>query len=139
MSVLVPGNRGAVQASQVDGSTSDPTTTSGTYATINQMTLTLTGLTIGSILEVQFTGQFYHGTPATISDFRLALDTTGIAASVRSINAPGSNYYFEVVLHRIITVTATSHQIDVQWKTAAATLTAAGTNRTLVVKELRTA
>lgn len=117
---------------RVDGTTSGPTQATSTYATIAEMTRTLTGLTVGSVIDATFTGTFYHASAAVIGTYAWSLDGAA-EVGARQVNAPGSNYYHEVTLHRQFVATTSSHTIAVRWKAASGTLNAQGVERTLSV------
>ena len=128
---------GAVtQLFQVVGTTSTVTTASATYATLTEMTITATNLTVGSWIEADFNGTFFHATAAVIGTFALSLDGAA-EVGARQINAPGSNYFYEASVGYAWQVTSTTHVITARWKVASGTLSSQGVERTLKVKEYK--
>lgn len=137
MPLILGGKQGTTQVAQSTASTSTPTQTLNTYATIAEMDVTISNLTIGSIIVARFKGDFYHATPGTQAYFGLSVD--GAAEIEESFpNTPASNAIFQVYLETVFVATATSHNVKARWKTGAATLNGFGTARKLRVFEFRT-
>lgn len=116
------------------GSTSNPTTNSGTLADLAEMTVTLT--TRGGNLECTFEGTVSHTTATSVITCAYVLDA-GAAVGSRGIVAAVNGGSFQIILSHLFTsVSAGSHTVKVQWSTSAATATAVGGNRELIVREV---
>ena len=118
--------------------TSSPTTTSGTYATIAQMTVTADFG--GNPCIVLFQGTFEHSVDAatiTIGPFLEASAFTGIGDEERFIHQNDANFRAQMSFIWTVTPAAGSKTIDVRWKTSESTATAYLTQRQLIILEMR--
>lgn len=119
---------------QVVGTTSDPTTASGSYVVIPEMTLTLA--CTGAPLWVGFSSSF-NVQAADAFDFAIHVDGT--------IHAPSSRHMESATViaaavggtQALITgLAAGNHTIDVRWKATANSARALGVLRSLSITEL---
>lgn len=117
--------------------TSGPTTTSGTYATLAQMTVTATFS--GSPCIIFFTGNFSHSVAGQFIAIKPQLDGVDVTGTViRAVDAPAVNYSFTLAGIWPVTPSQGSHTIDIKWATGAATATGHTDRRKLLILELRT-
>lgn len=117
------------------GTTSGPTTASGSNATIPEMTITRT--TAGGDLLVVYVSSFAHSTVGASVTHNLKLDAGANAFDITQ-NAIAANNYQQIVTADLFTgVSAASHTVVAQWNTSAATATAHTTNRRLIWIELK--
>lgn len=122
------------QSSVTVGTTSAPTTSSGTPATIPEMTKTIT--TRGGNLLAIFQGQFFHSALAGSATLGFTLDG-GAQVATSSWQDPVSNdSAILVIKHLFVNVAPGSHTVLVQWATSGAMLTAATTLRELTLIEM---
>lgn len=134
----------AGQNSQANGSTNNPTTTSGTFAVIPQMTITMT--TQGSVVLVEFSGTFnvQNNDSFNIQVFSDGVAVTGTMRHVEFHGAsgllglaPGSIDGLPVSVQALITgLSEASHTFDVRWEADAGTARARTTERKIIVMEL---
>jgi hypothetical protein len=123
------------QAGYAAGATSGPTTTSGSYVDLTDMSVTLT--TTGGDLLVWFSSAVTHTTGGQYIFLGLQLDAGGMVAD-RNIQAPAAGYAAVIsTFHRFTGVSAGSHTVKGRWLTQSATATANTTQRGLLVLELK--
>lgn len=139
------GSVGALvsQYATANGTTSSPTTTSGTPAVIPQMTVTLT--TQGRHVFVSFSGSFNLQHNDSF-DLQVYQDGVAVAGTLRRVNfiastgalvSTGSIPGFPVALVTLIPlVSAGSHTFDVRWSVAGGTARARLAERRLTVHEV---
>lgn len=121
------------QVSMSVGSTSAPTTASTSYATIPDMSVTLT--TTGGDLVAWFSGTFSNSSSGSTTFVALALDG-GSEASEKLHTTPNANFSSEIgTLYVFTGVSSGSHTVTARWKTDIGNATAGGTRRQLVVME----
>lgn len=117
------------------GATGTQTTTSGSYADLAEMSVTLT--TTGGDLLVFFLGAFAHSTLGAATVTALKLDAAAEVGAF-SLNANVATYTFLMAnIRRFTGVSAASHTVKVRWLTNAATASANGSDRYLLVVELK--
>lgn len=122
------------QVSMATGSTSDPTTTSGSAADVPQMSVTLT--TTGGPVLLWFTGVFSNGTAGNTMVLYAVLD--GSTVQQREWTFPSANQ--QVIAphaHLFTGVSVASHTFKMQWLTTGGTLKGHGTYRSLIALELK--
>lgn len=116
------------------GATSGPTTVSASYATITDMTKTLT--TQGGKLKATLTIQYSHSTTTALTTFAFSLDGAAEVAPYVSQQGATANLTMTItIVHLFTGVAAGSHTIAARWKTDNATATATSTFRELSVEE----
>lgn len=128
---------------QANGSTSAPTTTSGTFAVIAEMTVTIT--TQGGDVQVTFNGDFnvQNGDSFDIAVFTDTVEQTGTRRHVEFFggsllgltpaNIPG----IPLSLTAFVTgLAAGSHTFDVRWARTAGTARAFTTQRNIQALEV---
>lgn len=106
---------------------SDFTTTSATYVDVTGITTTVT--TNGGGLDVFFRATIGHSVGSTVNTFQLVVDGVSEAILGTMVFETG-RYLTTTFYHHIAAISAGSHTIKVQVKTAAATLTIRGTTGT---------
>lgn len=121
------------QEGRAVGTTSGPTTTSASYATLEEMTVTLT--TTGGQLECVFEGTFLHSTPAASVFVCFRLDSGSNTAERQFHAVAAAHAQVRTTHHTFTGVSAGSHTVIVRWLTSAATATAVGVERSLRVRE----
>lgn len=111
------------------GTTASPSTASGSFSVIPEMTQTIT--TKGNKVLCIFNGQF--SITAGVGDIAIFRD--GVQISIVTVGSGASA--FSIPLSVMDVVAAGSHTYDVRWFTnGGGTLTSSGTNRTFQVVEL---
>lgn len=130
---------GATAAAVINGSTSDPTTTSGTFAVIPEMTITQTMsgkvfVTFSCTVEVQSDDDW---------DAAIFLDGAEVTGTRRNADFFGGSLLgltparidgFPLHLQALLTGVSTgSHTVDVRWRANAGTARATGTERNLIL------
>lgn len=123
------------QVHQAIGVTNGPTTTSGTYVDLTDMSITM--ITNDSPVEIIFTGTFSHSTAGPRVNVILDIDGTDKTASGRRTESAVADGTFGLSLNWLENLSAGSHTFKIQWLTTAATATAYGIERVLTVKELK--
>ncbi len=113
------------QQANASGST---TTTSSSYADMNSMSVTSSGLTVGDKILVTFSANTTHSQQSALSYWQLlegsnVLTIRTIEAGINGLCSNG------VAITYLFTATGASHTFKIQWKTSAATWTA--THRTI--------
>jgi hypothetical protein len=124
------------QVGSANGSSFGPTTTSASYVDLTDMSVTLTGVTVGSKLVAIFSGTFQHNTVTAGVKTAFSLDGAAEVGGSTFV-AAATNQQSPLVLVRVFTATATSHTIKTRWFASTPTATAVGTDRTLIVVELK--
>lgn len=117
------------------GTTANPTTTSGIYVDLPEMTVTLT--TAGGDLLVWCNGAFLHNTLSATTTLALSLDGAAEVA-IREFSEMVANNIFQMVcMHRFTGVSAASHTVKGRWQTGAGQATARSTERSILVMEVK--
>jgi hypothetical protein len=123
-----------VVSNYADGTTSAPTTTSTTYATIPEMTASFTPTTTVTVTAYMSIA-FSISSQAAIASFGLALDGAAeqgvISAQVASNGARG----WLTIFARWANVSAAAHTVTGRWNTSAGTLSGITTQRHLLVEQ----
>lgn len=123
-------------ASQVNGSSSGPTTASGSFSVLTDMTTTLT--TGGGSLAVIFSGSFDVHDGDSL-EFAIFLDGGQVSGTLRSLAQTGTGGSIGgaggATQALLTSVSAGSHTIDVRWRAVGGTARAVGTDRNLVTFE----
>ena len=116
--------------------TSDPTTASGTYATLAEMSASLTTQASGQLL-CHFDGSFYADAAAREVVVAFALD--GAAEVHEVVLDLGLSITPLAAMHLFTGLSAAAHTVTVRWKrgSAAGTITNYGTRRYLLLLELK--
>lgn len=126
-----------VQSTLAAGSTSNPNTTSASYADIPEMTCTL--ITTGGDLIAAIDGCFYVNAGGI--DTFLAFSLDGAAeVHIRDMNLGGSVSTLLSMSHRFANVAAGSHTVTARWRVSPGTvntLTAFGAFRDMTLVELK--
>ena len=117
------------------GTTSAPTTTSGSNADVPEMTITRT--TVGGPILILFASSFTHSSAGASVSFNLKLDAAGNVFAINQQAAVANNYQQIALVGLFTGVSAGSHTIKVQWNTSGATATLNTTDRRLVWVELK--
>ena len=117
--------------------TSAPTIASGTYATLAEMSVTLT--TVGGPLLVYFDCVWYGDAANREVTFGVALDGAAEVHDRPQFDATGAVFRNSALVHLFTGVSAASHTITGRWKrsSGAGTITANTTQRALYVVELK--
>jgi hypothetical protein len=117
------------------GATPSPTTTTASYADLPDMAAALT--TTGGDLIAVFVGAFLHTDATRAAVIALSLDgATEVSAFALNVPAAGK-VFMAVTMRRFTGVSAASHTVKARWLTDAATLSANGTDRYLLLVELK--
>jgi hypothetical protein len=123
------------QNAYVEGSTGSPTTTSGTDATIAEMTLSVTST--GGIWIIDFSGIFRHSDTTNNSTVMIRIDGAEKGQSYRDFVAMASGKNISIHTMWMGAIPAGSATITVSWSTGGGTLTAYSTKRQLRAFELK--
>ena len=127
---------GSTSYYQAVGTTDSPTTASATFSDLAEMTLTFTPTSASNPILILFTGTFQHsGSSGATAEVKILVDGVEEANTTRR-GHPSNGTYQEVSTSKVVTLSAASHTVKVQWATQASTLTAVGTERTLTILEL---
>lgn len=124
------------QVTAVNGSTSGPTTTSGSAVDLAEMTRTINPTTAGSCVRMDFSGEFQNSSAGQIVGIDFVVD--GANSMRRQMQAPVANQTF--LMSASITITglsAGSHTFKMQWLVGGGTGLAVATNRRLEVTEFK--
>lgn len=124
----------AGQSSVTSGSTSGPTTSSATPATLAEMTKTIT--TTGHNVLCVFSGTFAHSSLSGLCQLSFRIDAGTAVGTVVQAEMVANNDFVVTMAWLFTSVSAASHTFDVVWSTGGATLTALGALRQLIVQEL---
>lgn len=120
------------------GTTSGPTTTSSTAATLPEMTATITPEFAGQLIKITFSGQFAISELLSELGLNLKINGSVVAASARYITAAVANQQIPVEFVYYYTAPDTAADtILVQWfatPVSSTTVTAVGTSRQLIVE-----
>lgn len=116
------------------GSTSGPTTDSGSYADLEEMSCTIAGT--GGDIEAEFSGLFTHSVNGNWVAIGFSLDG-GAEEFTQLVHIPSAGLNVPVSLIGRWQTGVGSHTVKVRWCTQAATATAYATSRVLRVKELK--
>lgn len=124
------------QTGLATGTSGTVTTTSGSYSTMTNMSVPLT--TTGGDLLVWWVGALAHTNPAAAIVVGLKLDSGAVSFdfSLNALDTAGKTFLAATV-GRFTGVTPGPHTVTVEWLTNAATASANGTNRYLLVQELK--
>lgn len=127
---------GAVtQSGLAVGSSSGPTTTSTSYVDLADLAVTLT--TGGGDLLVWASGSFQNSGAVTPQYLALALDGAAeVAEQLATVAGAGYAVHLHCV-HRFSGVSPGAHTVKARWKVGGNTGTAFGTDRTLLVLEVK--
>lgn len=126
--------QGGSTSGQVAGSTSGPTTASGSYVVIPEMTLTLN--TNGKNVLIQFSSSF-NLQAADGFDFSIHVDGAENVPSKRHMESATAIAAVVGSTMALITgLAAGSHTFDVRWKATAGSARAVGILRSLIITEL---
>jgi hypothetical protein len=123
------------QNGHADGSSSGPTTTSGLFVDMTDMSVTLT--TVGGDLLVWFDGSFSQSTSGQGVFVGLRLDSGSDVAGVRHNFQHTSQDVFIGTHHRFTGVAAGSHTVKARWSVSGGQGTATSTERHLTVLEVK--
>lgn len=123
----------ATQRGSAVGSTSNPTTTSGTYVDMTDMSVTLT--TTGGDLVVWFSGTIQNSTSGQGVKVALSLDGAAEVGAGTFVTAAASQQAVIALVHRFAAPSAASHTVKVRWFVSGGTGTAVGIDRELIVQE----
>jgi hypothetical protein len=123
-------------SSRVIGTTSGPTTTSATFATMPQMTTTVTTTAASSKLQVIFNSSI-NALRNDDGRFRLQVNGSAVGPEYR-FGGNGSNDmgHATITISELVSVTAGTQTITIQWRAVGGTVRAYTTARTLVVVEV---
>lgn len=117
---------------QAVGSTANPTTTSSSYATLADMSVSITTQASASVLVV--CSSSISNTNSSLN--YLALDVDG-GTEVAEVRTGLNNSTGNITTSYLFTgLTAASHTFRARWKTSAGTLTGVETNRSISVVEI---
>jgi hypothetical protein len=122
------------QSTQVVGSTSGPTTASASYATVPEMSRTLT--TVGGKLRVSSTITLSNTGAGNITTLAFSLDGAAEVVPYFLSHDIVNNFDIVHLVHTFTGVSNGSHTVTLRWKTTAGTTTAAGTQREIELEEL---
>lgn len=139
--VVVPSTtsiKGAiVQSGHAVGTTSSPDVTSGAYADVQEMSVTLASVVASNTLRVRFDGIFYNRIGANTATVALSLDGAAEVHEREVLLAAGSALTEMVIQHDFTGVSAGSRTVKVRLKTAGGTAVAYLTQRDLWVDEIQ--
>lgn len=130
-------------SASANGSTSAPTTTSGSFVVIPEMTVTMI-VTFGTV-SVQFSGCFnlQHNDNWAYAVFVDGVEAAGarrnmnLVMSIGALVTTGSIPGMEASVHHLATgLSAGSHTFDVRWIVTGGTARAVGTQRKIVATEV---
>lgn len=125
----------ATQVQVAAGTTSAPTTTSGSPVDMLEMTITMSTVT-GTVVWLLFTGTAYNSGAGNTGFFGLDVDGSGI--TLASVSSPAPGYAYSVAITRLVTgLAAGIHTFKTKWSTSAGTQTMSTTERRLTAIEFR--
>lgn len=123
-----------VQAVNAAGVTDSPTTTSTTFVTATEMTVTLT--TTGGDLAVWFSTSMENGTLGAAVLIGISLDGAATVAIRRMVTAAAGQDIPMATSHVFTGVSSGSHTVRGQWRVSSGTGTLTGVERSLTVMEI---
>jgi hypothetical protein len=123
------------QSTAVVGSTSGPTTASASYATVPEMSRTLTKAASGSKLSVKATIALANDTLGAIATLGFSLDGAAEVAEYFWSEQRANDFDVVHLFHTWTGVATGSHTVTLRWKTTAGTLTASGVQREMELEE----
>ncbi len=123
------------QRTSAVGSSSSPTTTSGTYVDMTDMSVTLT--TTGGDLLVWFAGTIQNSTSGQGVKAALSLDGAAEVNGATFVTAAANQQASLALVHRFAAPSSASHTVKVRWFVSGGTGTAVGTDRSVVMQEVK--
>lgn len=124
--------------SAVNGSTSDPSTTSATYSTISEMSVAITPTDANNQLEVEFNCNFEGDGKERVANVAIFIDGIEEAGTEREAKVK-TDKHWPCSFKWALKLSAAAHTITIRFKIDdGQTLTAIGVSRQLIVKEFKT-
>lgn len=123
---------GTKDSDRAVGSTSNPTTTSSSYATLTDMSITLTVGASASVIVI--CSSTISNTNSSLNYLALDVDS---GSEVGEIYTGLNNSTGNITTSYVFTgLSAGNHTFRARWKTSAGTLTGVGTNRSITAMEV---
>lgn len=115
--------------------TSDPTTNSSSFSTLEEMSIVVTPEQIGSRMEFHFQGSLSSTSTASLF-LQLHVDGSPVGLEVEQATVPSETYAICLAYRHYITTSLTPITVTLEWRISTGTATAVGLIRGLDVLEI---